>query len=131
MEKNDGFDGPLTTIRQVFLDLEKAGTVNCELSAHKMERPPEVVQGTTQDHFKVSPKKVNTLAWKPQNVQARNLKQTNAASFFEPKQLRDGGLQLVWRVRHYRREGMIAPAKPLWFVRARLVLAKDQVKRIA
>ena len=131
MEKNDGFDGPLTTIRQVFLDLEKAGTVNCELSCHTMERPPEVVQGTAGDHFKVKPKKVNTLAWKPQNVLAKNLKQTNAASFFAPKQLEDGGLQLVWRVRHYKREAMIAPAKPLWFVRSRLVLANDEVKRLA
>ena len=131
VEKSDGFDSPLTTVRQVFLDSERSGTVNCELSCHTMERPAEVVQGAAPDHFKISPKKINSLAWKPQNVQAKNLKQTNAASFFEAKQLQEGALQLVWRVRHYKREAMIAPAKPLWFVRARLVLGKDQVKRLA
>lgn len=110
-------------------NFEKNGLVNLTLAAHSCERPPDVLVGTVPDHYIVKNK--SGLAWRPQNVAAKSLKQTNIASFFSRGQLEKGALELVWRMRLYKKEGMVAPAKPLWYIKAAVVLTNNQAVRLA
>ena len=77
------------------------------------------------------PKETNGLLWRP-TAHRGAVKQGSAASMLEPTALLSSrALQLVWRVRHYTNENMVAPAKPLWFLSQVISLERDQVLRIA
>ena len=69
--------------------------------------------------------------WKPNTVQLAALKANNAASFFEFDSLKESPLRLIWRMRWYPKEKMLAPAKPLWVLPAGgLRLLKGQCRRL-
>ena len=62
--------------------MESKGTVDYTVGGHVCLRPPEVQQGKCPDHFKVKPEEGNSLIWRPQMIQGKNLKGTNVASHF-------------------------------------------------
>lgn len=78
----------------------------------------------------MQPKEQNGLLWRP-SVYRGGAKQGAVASILEPTALlASAAIQLIWRVRHYRNENMIAPAKPLWFLVQAITLAPDQAVRV-
>lgn len=58
-------------------------------------------------------------------------KQTCAASLFTAETLdASQALNRVWRLRFYKKENMVAPAKPLWYAKSQFVLEKGKVVRL-
>ena len=94
MPQDAGSDGPITTIRLMLQTLERKGDVDYSVGGHTCSRPPSVQQGTsTTDFFELKPDEM--LLWRPQAVQAKNLKGTNIASHFAYSMLDKSPLQLV------------------------------------
>lgn len=70
------------------------------------------------------------LIFKPNNLQIKAAKQTNVAGLFSSDTLNASPLNLVWRMRLYMREKLLAAAKPLWLLPAPLALKKGQCQRL-
>lgn len=78
----------------------------------------------------MEPKEQHGLLWKPA-AHKGDAKQTTAASMFASSTLSASpALTRIWRVRYYKRENMVAPAKPLWFLAHPITLEKNQVVRV-
>jgi hypothetical protein len=128
LEGSNG-DGDVITLRECLHKMEKDDNVNFTLTNHTFERPQEVIAGTAADSYKVTCTQENGLAWKPHAV--KDYKMLNVASAFLASNLAASpALRCVWRMRHYKREAMLAPAKPLWFLVNDLQLAANQVVRL-
>lgn len=64
-------------------------------------------------------------------MQLPNAKQTSLAGALPSQKIIDGGcLRLVWRIRHYQREKLVASAKPLWLLPSALELKKGACQRV-
>ena len=90
-----GVDGPLQTFRTILQNIEAKGTVDYNVGGFSVLRPPEVQQGKAPDHFVVKPEEGNPVVWRPQAVQAKNLKATNIASYFAYSALTGSPLKLA------------------------------------
>jgi len=75
--------------------IESQGIVDYSLGGHSCVRPPQVQQGKASDHFEIKAEQDNPLLWRPQGVQAKNLKGANIASHFTYAQLKDSPLLLA------------------------------------
>ena len=124
-------DSAVMTLHKLVQTLEGEGHINFTVAGHSMERPAEVLQGGEGDKLHMKPQSDHPLVWKDKSVKAAAVKMTNVGSFIQDfALLGGGGLQLVWRMRYYKREGLLAPAKPLWYLRGPLSLVPDEAQRI-
>ncbi|CAK9014066.1 Uncharacterized protein SCF082_LOCUS12189 [Durusdinium trenchii] len=98
--------------------------IPCKLSSDQVQ------QGKAADAFVVQPDTTNPLVWRPQAVQQKALKPANLASQFAYPLINASPLVLVWRMRLYPSEKVVACAKPLWFLPADLKLGKDGCQRL-
>jgi hypothetical protein len=80
--------------------------------------------------FLVTPKETNGLLWKPNTVRGPMKQNTAASTFPATALLESKALKLCWRLRYYKKENMLAPAKPLWFLSAPVVLQPFQCVRL-
>lgn len=65
------------------------------LGGHSCVRPPGVQQGKEDDKFSIAPDANNTLVWKPNAVNAKNIKAANVASCFPWPALESSPLEVV------------------------------------
>jgi hypothetical protein len=72
--QENGTDNPLATLRSILQKIEAGGVVDYTLGGHACSRPPAVQQGKAPDSFTVSPDEASPLMWRPQVIQAKNLK---------------------------------------------------------
>ena len=86
------------------------------------------------------------MVWRPSNIQLRNLKHKNVASYFSAAAIRDSpacdqacgwlissfvfSAWQIWRMRMYPVEKILGAAKPLVFLKAKLALGEGQAQRI-
>ena len=73
---------------------------------------------------------MSPLVFKPNAVKLAAVKQANMASFLINTELTASPMRLVWRMRLYTKELLLAPAKPLWLLPAPLTLKKGQCQRL-
>ena len=129
LEQSSG-DSELMTLRACIRKLETQGHTNFVLTNHTFERPAEVIAGTQDDQFRVVCALENGLVWKA-NAVNKDYKMLNVASVFQESELTASpAVRCVWRMRFYKNEGMVAPAKPLWFLKQDLQMVKDQAIRL-
>lgn len=83
------------SLRQALQNFEKKGLVDYSLGGHICSRSPSVQQGKEDDCFQIQPDPSNALAWKPNNVAAKNLKAANIASAFPWPALANSALEIV------------------------------------
>ena len=81
-------------LRDAIRYFEAMWIVIANVAVHDVERLGDVVSGAVPgDCFQVAPK--DTLVWRPQNVNVKNVKQTNIASVFTGDALAAGGAELA------------------------------------
>jgi hypothetical protein len=95
--QENGTDNPLATLRSILQKIEAGGVVDYTLGGHACSRPPAVQQGKAPDSFTVSPDEASPLMWRPQVIQAKNLKGANIASHFLYSALKGSPLVLAPR----------------------------------
>ncbi|CAK9043211.1 unnamed protein product [Durusdinium trenchii] len=124
--------GPMS-VYQLLVSFEKRGHLDLKLTGHQCERPPEVQRGERSDAINVT--QVEHSVFKPNAVLPAKAKGTNIAGVIGVKCLAASEfLVLLWRslgIRHYSREKVLGPAKPLWFARADIVLRADHYYQVA
>ncbi|CAK8992499.1 Uncharacterized protein SCF082_LOCUS3131, partial [Durusdinium trenchii] len=104
------------TIYHMIHSFEKRGILDLKVTGHSIERPPAVRRGEEADRLEVQHEAHSVF--KPNAVTAKQCKATNVAGLLGYKSLQASQhLQLVWRVRHFAREKVVGPAKPLWYLR--------------
>ena len=74
--------------------------------------------------------KVSPVIWKTNVVKLTAVKQLNIASNLTNDALVASPMRLVWRMRLYSKERLLAPAKPLWLLPATLELKTGQCQRL-
>lgn len=75
-------DSSVISLRSAIQKIEASGNVDFSLGGHVCARPADVQQGRADDHFEISPDSSTMLLWRPNNVPAKNIKNTNLASQF-------------------------------------------------
>ena len=133
-------DSAPMTLYQLYIMLEKRGIVNFKLTSHDCERPAEVQKGNVAYTLEVS--HTSHSVYKPNPVQQKHVKASNLGGFLNYNTLEKSKyLELVWRnldhiyqfsivsfvfdiplypsqgMRHYGKEKVLGPAKPLWFIK--------------
>ena len=83
------------SLREALQRIEEQGTVDWKVGGHKVERPPDVTQGRSDDRFNVDPDPDQRLLWRSNNVAPRNLKLNKLGSFFPWSSFQESALDLV------------------------------------
>ncbi|CAK9072441.1 Uncharacterized protein SCF082_LOCUS35627 [Durusdinium trenchii] len=112
--------GPFT-VYKMFVGYEK-GMMDLKLTGHGFNRPPAVQRGEESDRIIVAHEAHSVF--KPNAVNQKNLRGTNIAGYIGYKVLIPG-------LRHYPREKVVGPAKPLWFAKGDIVLQPSMQYQIA
>lgn len=88
-------DSERLTLRATLQLVESNHFVDFQLGGHTCQRPPEVVQGRSDDRFNVTPEAGNELLFRSNSVQVRNLKHSNLASFFPGNKLEESAALML------------------------------------
>ncbi|CAK9067064.1 Uncharacterized protein SCF082_LOCUS34017, partial [Durusdinium trenchii] len=116
-------DSDAMTIFDLIVMLEKRGLVDLTLTGHKFERPPAVKRGESEDSMVFNHEAFSV--YKPNPVQQKNVKSSNVAGFLQYQTLTKS------RMRHFPKEKVLGPAKPLWFLTHTLRMEPKQFYEIA